>query len=63
MGPSPDFQMAGEALDVGTAGIEQADVTLLAPACVLPQVESAGLAGQAGIAGQETQPTRAAQAR
>lgn len=33
------FQVAGEAFDVSTAGTEQAQVVLLAPACVLAQVQ------------------------
>src|SRR5215469_8851019 len=52
-GPAAGFQVAGEALDVRPAGLEQAQVTLVTPAGVLAQVESVGLAGQAGVARQE----------
>ena len=37
-GPAAGFQVAGEAFDVSAAGLEQAQVLLLAPGCVLPQV-------------------------
>jgi hypothetical protein len=47
------FQVAGETLDIRAASLEQADVALLTPARVLAQVQSVGLAGQAGVAGQE----------
>ena len=53
-GAAAGFQVAGEALDVGPAGLEQGQVVLLAPAGVLAQVQRVGLAGQAGVAGQET---------
>ncbi len=43
----------GQALDAGTPGGEQAQVTLLAPGGELPQVQGVSLTGQAGIAGQE----------
>jgi len=36
---APGLQVAGEALDVGTAGIEQADSALVTPAGVLAQVQ------------------------
>ena len=52
-GPATGFQVAGEALDVGAARLEQAQVAELAPAGVLPQVQGVGLTGQAGITGQE----------
>jgi hypothetical protein len=52
-GAAAGFQVTGEALDVGAAGLEQADVMLLAPAGELAQVQRVRLAGQAGIAGQE----------
>jgi len=47
------FQVTGEALDISAAGLEQADVGLVAPGGVLPQVQRAGLAGQARVASQE----------
>jgi hypothetical protein len=47
------FQVAGEALDVRSAGVEQAQVTLLTPARELAQVELVRLAGQARIVRQE----------
>jgi hypothetical protein len=37
-GASAGFQVAGEALDVGTARSEQAQLVLLAPGRELPQV-------------------------
>jgi hypothetical protein len=53
-GPAPGFQVASEALGVGAADQEQADVILLAPAGELAQVQRVRLARQAGIAGQES---------
>ena len=50
---APGFQVAGEALDVGTPGLEQADVALLAPRGELAQVQGVSLTGQAGVTGQE----------
>ena len=52
-GAAAGLQVAGEAFDVGAAGLEQADVMLLAPAGELAQVQRVRLAGQAGVAGQE----------
>jgi hypothetical protein len=52
-GPPAALEVAGEAFDVGPAGVEQPDVMLVAPGGVLAQVQRAGLAGQAGTAGQE----------
>ena len=52
-GAAAGFQVAGEALDVGAARLEQAQLMLGAPARVLAQVQRAGLAGQAGVTGQE----------
>jgi hypothetical protein len=42
------------AFDVGSAGLEQAQVPLVAPGRVLAQVQRVGLAGQSGVTGQET---------
>jgi hypothetical protein len=47
------LQIAGETLDVGAAGLEQAQVVLVAPARVLTQVQCVRFAGQAAVAGQE----------
>ena len=47
------FQVTGEALDVSTTALEQADVALAAPGGVLPQDQRAGVADQARVAGQE----------
>jgi hypothetical protein len=47
------FQVTGEALDLSTTALEQADVALAAPGGVLPQDQRAGLADQARVAGQE----------
>ena len=52
-GPAAGLQVAGETLDVGPPGLEQAQVVLLAPSSELPQVQRVGLPRQAGIAGQE----------
>jgi hypothetical protein len=52
-GPAARFQVAGEAFDVGAAGLEQADVVLPAPARLLAQVQRVRLARQAGVTGQE----------
>jgi hypothetical protein len=53
-GAAAGLQVAGEAFDAGAAGLEQTDVTQLAPAGVLAQVQRMRLAGQAGAAGQES---------
>jgi hypothetical protein len=50
-GAAVGFQVAGEALDVGAAGGEQAYLVLLAPGRVLAQVQLVGLAGQAPVPG------------
>jgi hypothetical protein len=52
-GPAAGFHVAGEAFDVGAAGLEQWQVVLLAPAGVLTQVQRIRFAGQAGVTGQE----------
>jgi hypothetical protein len=54
-GPSPTagFQVTGKALDVRPPCLEQAQAALLAPVRVLAQVQSVGLAGQAGVTSQE----------
>ena len=53
-GPAAGLQVAGEALDVGAAGLEQAQVVLVALARILAQVQLVGFAGQAAVAGQES---------
>src|SRR5215467_6364951 len=53
-GPAAGLQVAGETLDVGSAGLEQVQVVQLAPGSELPQVRRVGLPRQAGIAGQES---------
>jgi len=50
-GPATGFKIPGEALDVGPAGLEQVQLMLVAPGGVLAQVQFAGLAGQAAVAG------------
>jgi len=63
-GATTGLQVAGETLDVRTAGLKQAQVMLLAPARVLTQVQLVRFAGQAAIAGQESsqrQPLRVAE--
>ena len=50
----PRLHVAGKALDVGAAGLEQAQVVLVAPRRILAQIQRVRLAGQAGIGGQET---------
>jgi hypothetical protein len=52
-GPAAGFHVAGEQLDVGTAGLEQVELVLLAPAGELAQVQRVSLTGQAGIASQK----------
>ena len=52
-GTAAGFQIVGEALDVGAPYLEQEQVMLVAPACLLAQVQFVGLAGQAAVAGQE----------
>jgi hypothetical protein len=49
-GAAAGFEVAGEALDVGAADIEQAQVMLVAPARELAQVQSVRLTGQAAVA-------------
>ncbi len=51
--PAQLLEVAGEALDVGTADVEQAHVAVLAPGDELAQVEGVGVAGQSSVAGQE----------
>src|SRR6266487_5514277 len=53
-GAAAGFQVPGEALYVGAAGLEQWQVVLLAPAGVLAQVQGVRFAGQAGVTGQES---------
>jgi hypothetical protein len=53
-GAATGFQVAGKALDVRAAGLEQTQVALLTPAGVLAQVQRVRLARQAGIARQES---------
>jgi hypothetical protein len=52
-GAAPCLQVAGEALDIDAAGGEQPQLVLLAPPCVLAQVQLVGLPGQAAVPGQE----------
>ena len=52
-GAAAGFQAPGEALDIRSAHMEQANVMLLAPANELAQVQRVRLAGQAGVTGQE----------
>ena len=42
-----------DALDVGAARAEQAEAVAMAPGGELAQVQRVGLAGQAGVPGQE----------
>ena len=53
-GPAAGFQVAGEALDISAAGLEQMELMLLAPAGELAQVQFIRLAGQAAVPGKET---------
>jgi hypothetical protein len=53
-GATAGLQVTGETLDVGAAGLEQAQVMLVVPARVLAQVQLVRLAGQAAVAGQES---------
>jgi predicted metal-binding membrane protein len=45
----PGFQITGEAFDVSAAGLEQADVALVAPGGVLPQVQGGVVVIAAGV--------------
>jgi hypothetical protein len=60
-GAAAGFQVTGEALDVGTARLEQPQVMLLAPGHILAQVQGVRLAGRCNRPG--TQPGRAVPAR
>jgi hypothetical protein len=53
-GAAASFQIAGGALNVGAAGLEQPQLVQLAPAGELPQVQLVGLAGQAAVPGEES---------
>jgi hypothetical protein len=53
-GPATGFQVAGEQLNVGAPGAEQARLVLLAPAGELPQVQLVRLPGQAAVPGEES---------
>jgi len=53
-GPAPDFEVPGEAFDVGTADGEQGQGAGTAPGGELAQVQRVGLAGQAAVPGQES---------
>ncbi len=52
-GPAGGLQVAAEALDVRAAHAEQPQPAVMAPGRELPQVQRVGLAGQAGVPGQE----------
>ncbi len=53
-GAAVGFEVAGEALDIRAARLEQAQMVLLAPAGELAQVQFVGLPGQAAVPGQES---------
>jgi hypothetical protein len=52
-GPAAGFQVAGEALDIGSASGKELQMMALAPADILAQVQFVRLASQAAVAGQE----------
>jgi hypothetical protein len=52
-GAATGFLVASEALDVGTAGLEQPQVMVLAPAGELAQIQLIRLTGQPAVSGQE----------
>src|SRR5213078_5181017 len=52
-GSAAGLQVAGEALDVRAAYLEQAQVTLLAPSGELAQVQGIRFAGQAAVSSKE----------
>jgi len=52
-GAAAGFQIAAEELDVRAAGLEQAELALLAPAGELPQVQLVRLTRQAAVGGEE----------
>jgi len=49
------FEVAGEALDVDPSDVEQVMVVLQAPGGELAQVQGVGVAGEAPVAGEETE--------
>ena len=50
--PAAFFEVAGEALDVGSTGVEQVNVALVAPGDELAQVQGVRVAGHPAVAGQ-----------
>jgi hypothetical protein len=52
-GTAAGFEIPGEALDVGSADLEQSQVVLVAPGDELAQVERVGVASQVPVAGEE----------
>ena len=57
------LEVAGEALDVDAADIEQPVVVLPAPGGELAQIEGVGVAGEAAVAGQEPEQSSSARRR
>ena len=53
-GPAPDFQITGEAFDVGAANREQRQRAAAAPRGELAKVQRIRLASQAAVSGQLT---------
>jgi hypothetical protein len=47
------FEIAGKALDVDAAHVEQLSIVLPAPRGELAQIQRVGLAGEAAVAGQD----------
>jgi hypothetical protein len=47
------IEVAGEGVDVGSAGLEQGQLVVMAPLGELAQVERVGVAGQPGVAPEE----------
>jgi len=51
--PAASFEVATEALDVGTSRVEEVDAVLLAPRGELAKVEGVRLSGESAVAGEK----------
>src|ERR1700730_3329838 len=51
--PTPRLEVAGEALDLEPADLEQVEAVLVAPGHELAEIELVRVAGQTGVAGRE----------
>jgi len=57
-GPAAILEVAGEAFDVNASHVEQPVMVLPAPRGVLAQIQGVGVAGEAPVAGQESEQRR-----